>query len=153
MRKQKHGTLGALVLIVSLWAGCAPKPAASGPAAGPGPGGATQVGAGATAAPKPAVDYSADEVLKQLLATYRQAKSYQDQAIVRLAFRQDGQPVSQEWPAAVVFERPNRLSLAAYQATVKCDGKELRARIDDPETANVDNQVVVRSAPKELKLT
>jgi cytochrome oxidase Cu insertion factor (SCO1/SenC/PrrC family) len=101
---------------------------------------------------KPTADYTASEILKQLLATYRQAKTYQDQAVVRLSFRQGDQPVHEEFPAAVAFERPNKLSLVAYQATVKCDGKELRARIDDPQTSNVDNQVVVRPAPQELKL-
>ena len=44
------------------------------------------------------------------------------------------------------------LSLVAYQATVKCDGKELKARIDDPESNNVDGQMVVRPAPQEFKL-
>jgi hypothetical protein len=53
----------------------------------------------------------------------------------------------------VAFARPNKLSLAAYQATVKCDGDELRARIDDPVTDNVDNQIVIRPAPQQLQLS
>ena len=87
------------------------------------------------------------------MATYRQVESYQDQAVVRLSYREGEQAFHQQWPASVTFERPNKLSLAAYQATVKCDGDELRARIEDPETGHVDNQVVVRPAPQELKLT
>jgi hypothetical protein len=87
-----------------------------------------------------------------LLATYRGATSYEDHGVVRLAFRQAGEAMSQEWPVAVAFQRPDKLSLVAYQATVKCDGKELKARIDDAESNNVDSQVVVRPAPKELKL-
>src|SRR6478672_3743996 len=101
---------------------------------------------------KPAADWSASDILKRLLATYRQAKSYRDNAVIRLAFRQNGQPVSQEQPFAVAFERPDKLSIAAFQATVKCDGKQLKARIEDAASNNVDNQMVVRSAPKPLAL-
>jgi len=125
-----------------------PKPAESKPTAAAG----ESLPAAASKKAKAQADWSANEILAQLLATYRQAKTYQDQAVVRLAFRQAGQPVSQEWPAAVAFERPNKLSLVAYQASVKSDGKELKAKIDDPETKNVDGQVVVRAAPAELKL-
>jgi hypothetical protein len=140
-------------LVVLLIAGCAPtsptdprpeKPATSG----------TATEKPALVQPtKPAAEFTASEILQKLLATYRGAESYQDDAVVRLSFQQGNQPVEQEWPAAVAFERPNKLSLVAYQATVKCDGRELRAKIDDPDSGNVDNQVVVRSAPKELKLT
>ncbi|HEY2411254.1 MAG TPA: hypothetical protein VGI40_03380 [Pirellulaceae bacterium] len=101
---------------------------------------------------KPAADLSASEILKRLLATYRQAKTYKDNAVVRLAFRQNGQPVFQEQPFAVAFERPDKLSITAFQATVKCDGNQLKARIEDAASNNVDNQMVVRSAPKPLKL-
>lgn len=102
---------------------------------------------------RPASEWTANQILEQLLATYRQARSYQDQAVVRLTFRQGGQPVNQELPAAVAFERPNKLSVQAYQATIKCDGREFRAKIDDPATNNVDGQVVVRPAPTTIKLT
>jgi hypothetical protein len=102
---------------------------------------------------KPPVDWTANEILQQLLATYRQAKTYQDQGVVRLAYRQGSQPVSQEWPASVAFERPGKLSILAYQATVKSDGRELRARIEDEPSNNVDHQIVVRPAPKEIKLS
>ncbi len=114
-----------------------------------------QEAAGSVAAGKPAeasADLSANEILKRLLETYRGAKTYRDQAVVRLAFRQNNQPVFQEQPIAVAFERPDKLSLVAFQATVKCDGKELKAKIEDEATKNVDGQVVGRPAPHPLKL-
>ena len=101
---------------------------------------------------KSPADWTANEILKRLLATYRQAKTYRDQAVVRLAFRQNGQALSQEQPNAVAFERPDKLSLVAFQATLKSDGKELKAKIEDAASKNVDGQVVVRPAPKPLKL-
>jgi AhpC/TSA family len=101
---------------------------------------------------KPTAEWTASEILQQLLATYRQATTYQDQAVVRLEYRQGSQPVNQEWPAAVAFERPGKLSIVAYQATVKCDGRELKARIEDVDSKNLDNQIMVRPAPKDLKL-
>src|SRR6478672_3497586 len=65
---------------------------------------------------KRAAEWSANDILKRLLATYRQAKTYRDNAVVRLAFRQNGQPVSQEQPFAVAYERPDKLSITAFQA-------------------------------------
>src|SRR5262249_38277087 len=47
---------------------------------------------------------------------------------------------------------PDKLSIKAFQATVKSDGRELKARIEDSASNNVDNQFVVRSAPKPLQL-
>src|SRR5436190_21320344 len=94
---------------------------------------------------KPPAEWTANEILQQLLAIYRQAATYQDNGIVHLSFRQSNQllaPPGQ--PAAVAFERPGKLSIVAYQATVKCDGKELKASIKDEPTNNVDGQIVVR---------
>lgn len=60
--------------------------------------------------------------------------------------------IPQEQPNAVAFERPDKLSLVAFQATLKSDGKELKAKIEDAASKNVDGQVVVRPVPKPLKL-
>jgi hypothetical protein len=106
----------------------------------------------AAATDKPVGERSANEVLQKLLTTYRQAQAYEDQGVVRLAYRQGGAPVSQEFPVAVAFQRPNKLALIAYQAMVKCDGKELRAKINEPDANNFDNQVLIRPAPQVLKL-
>jgi hypothetical protein len=144
------GTLPFAVLLLTFIAGCE-RPAANqaqSSVAGPS---ATQT---ATASSKKhAADWTANEILAQLLRTYREAKTYRDQGLVRLEFRQSGQPVTLSWPSEVAFERPGKLSLAAFQATVKCDGRELKARIEDPTTNNIDGQVVARPAPKELKLS
>jgi hypothetical protein len=108
--------------------------------------------ADAQAAPQPATN-SPNELLQQLLATYRAAKTYQDQAVVKLAFKMNGQESMQDFPSAVAFERPHRLALDVYQAKVRIDGREFKAVIRDPETGdNLDNQVVVRKAPASIKL-
>lgn len=96
---------------------------------------------------------SPNEILQKLLANYRTAPSYEDQAVVKLQFKRLGQPAAFSWPAAVAFARPNRLALDVYQAQVRVDGKEFKAVIQDAESNNVDGQVVVRAAPPQLKLT
>jgi hypothetical protein len=101
---------------------------------------------------KSPAEWTANEILQQLLARYRQAKTYRDNAVVRLSFRRAGQQMAEEVPAAVALQRPDKLSIIAYQATVKCDGKELKARIDEPPN-NLDGQIVIRPAPKTLTLT
>ncbi len=136
-----------LMLIAGCWGSQTPPPAPPAVTSG---GQAVPV---ETLPPKPAADWTASEILQNLLAAYRQAKTYQDQGVVRLAYRQVNRPVFSEWPVAVAFERPGKLSLAAYQAVVKCDGQSLRARIEDEESRNLDGQVVVRPAPAEIQLT
>ncbi len=95
---------------------------------------------------------TANELLQRLLATYRGASTYQDQASVKLQFRRAGELSSFNWPNSVAFERPNKLALNVYQAQVRIDGKEFQAAIEDKESNNVDGQVVVRKAPEQLKL-
>ncbi|HUE71439.1 MAG TPA: TlpA disulfide reductase family protein [Pirellulaceae bacterium] len=99
-----------------------------------------------------AADLGPQQIFRRLLDTYRQADSYADDSVVRLHFLEQGRPIEEEWKSSVRFARPNRLALDAFQATVRCDGKELRARIEDEATGDIDNQVLVRPAPKELTL-
>jgi AhpC/TSA family len=94
----------------------------------------------------------ASEVLRTLLKTYREARSYSDDGQVVLRFRNGGELIENKWRTAVKFERPNRLLVQAYQATIACDGKELRGRIEDESTGDVDGQILVRPAPRELQL-
>ena len=147
-RRTQYVVAAILALALSAcgcWGPQSPPPAP--PAASGGPAAAIQ-----PAVAKPAADRTASEILQQLLATYRQAKTYQDQGVVRLAYRRNGQPEAEESPVAVAFERPGKLSLVAYQATVKCDGRELRARIEDEASRNIDGQVIVRPSPAAIAI-
>lgn len=136
--------LAILGLIISGTSGCGGKPA-----------GVSDVNPASEPLPPIAIAQSgpeASDVLRLLLKTYREAKSYSDDGEVVLRFRQSGELIENKWKTAVRFERPNRLFVQAYQATLACDGKELRGRIEDESTGNVDGQFLVRAAPKELKL-
>ncbi len=133
-----------LAIILAPWiAACGCGPGAS-------PGAKTDSPTARTAAA--AADLGPQQILRRLLETYRQADSYADDSVVRLHYVQAGQPVDEDWKSSVRFARPNRLALDAFQATVRCDGKELRARIEDEATGDIDNQILVRPAPNELTL-
>lgn len=145
--------LGAFV--IALLAGCYQPPP---PAPAPATNGNLTTPSATTLPPmpvpgKPASDLSASEILQQLLKTYREAKSYSDRGLVKLEFRQGGQLTGDQWPSQVQFVRPNQLSVVAFQATIKSDGKHLRAQITDPDSANLDGQILERPAPAQLKLT
>ncbi len=141
---------GCFVLLFLTAAGCKKPPQA---AADPPTDQKSPVVATPVSATKPPADWSANEVLQQLLATYRQASTYQDKGVVRLSYRQNSQSAFEEQPTAVAFQRPGKLSIVAYQATVKCDGQELWAKIDDPPSGNVDGQMIIRPAPTSPILT
>ena len=135
-----------LLCLVSVLAGCyrAPLP--------PAPAVTTTSPNQTSVPPADASQLSASDILQRLLKTYRGAATYQDEGIVKLEFTQGGQKSGDQWPCAVRFARPNKLSLSAYQATVKCDGRELVAKVTDDATKNLDGQFLVRPTPKQLKL-
>jgi len=86
-----------------------------------------------------------------MIRTYQQATSYRDRGVVRFRYRMDGHWVQDEAKLSVWFVRPNKLRLRAYQLSMASDGEKMRAMIADPGTVNLDGQVMVRPAPKELQ--
>ncbi|MBX9791725.1 MAG: redoxin domain-containing protein [Pirellulales bacterium] len=105
-RSTWHGAVAALALLAAI-AGCAP-------------------GGGSSARP------AAEQVLRDMCATYRAAKTYADSGELRLKFTgSDGQPVTEQVPFAVSFARPNRVRIQGYRAMVASDGRKVRATIGD----------------------
>ncbi len=95
---------------------------------------------------------SADDVLKKMIDAYQHATSYRDNGQVRISYRQAGELHEDQADLIVKLERPNKLSLRAYQVTLACDGKTLHAKIRDEQTGDIDGQVVVRPAPAVITL-
>lgn len=103
--------------------------------------------------PQPALPEvtSAAEVLERMVATYHEARSYQDDARVRLHFKKQGDGpnnvIDQKWDYSVAFARPNKLRLHVYQSVVICDGQKLHAVLNLDE---VRGQILEASAPEKL---
>lgn len=94
----------------------------------------------------------AEQVLRQMIAAYQAAKTYRDQAVVRLKYRQQGQWFEDDGKLSVSFARPNKLQLRAYQLTLVSDGSHLCAVIADPDSNDLDGQIVIRRAPERFEL-
>ena len=94
----------------------------------------------------------ADAVLQRMIETYRHASTYADQGVVRLRYRTEGQWIEDQARLAVRLERPHRLIVRAYQLTIVCDGESWYTHIHDPETGDLDGQILVRPAPEQLCL-
>lgn len=94
----------------------------------------------------------AEQLLQRMVATYQQAKSYRDQGVVRLKYRQQGQWFEDEGQLTIALVRPNKLQLRAYQLTLVSDGGRVHAVIADPDSKDMDGQVVVRAAPARFRL-
>ena len=147
-----------LMVALVLSAGCRQQPpaadkppAAAATTAGDAAAGGSSAPSDRLPQPAPVAQRTAEEILRQLVTRCRAARSYQDQGVIRLAYRQGGQPVRQEWPCSMVWQRPNRLLLRAFQATLWCDGESLAAHIRDETTGDLDGQVLLRPAPAELQ--
>jgi len=87
----------------------------------------------------------ADGVLKDMVAAYKKASTYSDNGTVRLVAEGVMGRVDKSADFSLTFERPNKLRMDVYRATVVCDGKQLYATIED-----LPDQVLVRDAPKEF---
>jgi len=94
----------------------------------------------------------AEQLLQRMVATYQQAQSYRDQAVVRLKYRQQGQWFQDEGQLTLAMMRPNKLQLRAYQLTLVSDGNRVHAVIADPDSNDMDGQVVARAAPSRFRL-
>jgi hypothetical protein len=93
-----------------------------------------------------------DAILRRMIDTYRQARTYADQGIVRLRYRSEGQWIEDQASLMVRLERPNRLIVRVYQLTIVCDGERWQTQITDPQTSDLDGQVLIRAAPDEMTL-
>jgi outer membrane lipoprotein-sorting protein len=73
---------------------------------------------------------TAQQILKDMEAAYRQAKDYADNAVVQQRFDKDKQTIEQRFDFSTAFERPNKLRLECYGAKVVCDGDNFLAAVD-----------------------
>src|SRR5688572_25957545 len=64
---------------------------------------------------------TADQVLKDMEAAYRNTARYADEAKVHRFFTRDNDQLEQMFGYAVAFERPNKLRLECYDARVVID--------------------------------
>jgi len=95
---------------------------------------------------------TAAAVLEKMLATYRNAKSYQDQGLTTITLATPDGEQSGEFDAKLTFERPNRFRLEfqppippdgeLVQRLIISDGKRVLTRTD-----NFPQQVLVTKAP------
>ncbi len=86
-------------------------------------------------------------VLEAMLTAYQTAPRYADAGQLRFYVRRGEEVLDETVDFAVSFHRPNRLRLEAYQIKLVCDGKQLRAAIED-----LPGQVLQLPAPEELTL-
>lgn len=88
---------------------------------------------------------TADQVLKDMEAAYRNTARYADEAKVHRFFTRDNDQLEQMFGYAVAFERPNKLRLECYDARVVIDGQNFFATVP-----HVPNVVMKVAAPEKI---
>ena len=89
----------------------------------------------------------ARRLLADLAATYQRAQSYSDSGEIDIELERDGQPQSYSAiPFSTTFVRPNRVRLHAFSGAEVCDGRELRAVVNE-----LPNQVLVTPSPLKME--
>jgi thiol-disulfide isomerase/thioredoxin len=91
---------------------------------------------------------SGSEVLDRMVIAYCKASRYADKGAVHLVAEAGGQKViDQTFDFTLAFERPNKIRVQAYEATVVCDGRTLYASIGD-----LPGQVLKKPAPNRINV-
>ncbi|MBI1901758.1 MAG: TlpA family protein disulfide reductase [Planctomycetia bacterium] len=99
-----------------------------------------------TTSATPAVEYKTGrEVLDAMSRAYLSASTYADAGVLVLTYVEDGQEKREETPFSVAFERPGKIRLQAYEATVVGDGRKIYALHD-----RLSGYAIVRGAPPQL---
>jgi len=140
MRFNKNHVHVSLMLIVACFClGCEPskkKPPAAGGQTG-------TAGPSATAAQyKP--DVGANQILAATVQRYRQAKTYQDRAILSLSYTLNGQRLDEPKRWSTKYSSAGMLATELFNTKIHGNGKILGCEIFDIETANLDNQTLCR---------
>ena len=93
---------------------------------------------------------SASDILGRMVQAYHVARSYADDAQLRIAIRRDGQSPGDPDPlhASVLFARPNKLHVEYFDARMTVDGKKIRASV-----SSVPQQVLELDAPEKLGIS
>ena len=87
-------------------------------------------------------DATPSEILAATVQRYRQAKSYQDQAVLHLSYVLNGQPVEEPKRWSTKYTSAGLLSTEMFNTKINANGEVLGCEIFDIETANLDNQTL-----------
>jgi len=91
-------------------------------------------------------------IIRDLVARYAAAKTYQDKGVLYLSYRINGQRIPEPQPWSTTFERSGRLSARLFSGKVRCDRNLLSCYVFDVETANLENQQLLIPYENQLPL-
>lgn len=91
-------------------------------------------------------------VLGRMEQAYREADNYSDHGRVVLRYRERGDIRTDEAPLSVAVRLPSELRVEAYYSVVVSNGRQLRAKISDEKSGDIDGQILTRELSGELSL-
>lgn len=90
------------------------------------------------------------KILTEMVQAYQKAPAYSDQAIVSIRYRLRGEISHQEQPLSVVFVRPGKLVLNAYDVRAASNAANMQVQIGGSAAEELDGQFVNKPAPASL---
>ena len=85
---------------------------------------------------------TANQILAATIQRYRQAKTYEDRAVLYLAYTQNGQRMEEPQRWSTKYSSVGLLAAEVFNTKINGNGKVLGCEIFDVETANLDNQTL-----------
>ena len=86
---------------------------------------------------------SASQILAATVQRYRQAKTYQDRAVLYLSYMLNGRRLDEPKRWSTKYSSAGMLATEMFNTKIHGNGKILGCQIFDIETANLDNQTLV----------
>ena len=83
---------------------------------------------------------TAQKILQDTIAAYRNATAYSDQGTLHLESRINGSPHPEEYPWSTAWAKDGRISADVFDTKLRGDGKMLSCFVSDIKSENVKNQ-------------
>lgn len=83
---------------------------------------------------------AAGDIFKKMRAAYREAQSYQDQAVLYLSYRMDGRVIQEEQAWRQIWQKDGRREALWFNAEIRGDGQRIGCFVYDIESGNLDGQ-------------
>ena len=94
----------------------------------------------------------AESILRDVIARYANAKTYQDEAVLSLSYELHGRSIQEPQRWSTKWAADGRLATQLFNGTVRCDNGLLSCYVYDIETANIDNQHLLIPFDRQLPI-
>jgi hypothetical protein len=93
-----------------------------------------------------------DAILRDVIARYANAKTYQDNATLYLSYQLHGRSIQEPQRWSTTWDASGRLAMKLFNGSIRCEDGLLSCYVYDIESANIDNQHLLIPYDRQLPI-